>query len=256
MKKIFSLPVLVLYFIALHSSCNKDNLPGAGEGRLVKVVGTGGDSVGITQFQYNERGHLSAISETINTVPVSITKFTYNAEGILEKSEYKYLQTGQTRNDVYFYQADKIIKKISKENNGDLTTTVYAYNLQGKLVADTVYDEQMLPSFYTSFQFDMKGNLVHWQSFTKPGSSPGWFSFGDNTAVYGSNPNPYNDFGLLYYICQGDPKGLSRSVMQKLTMPFGISEQYSYSYYPNGLPSKMLVDFGSPVKITLKFYYM
>jgi hypothetical protein len=235
-------------------SCTKNDLPSSGESRLSKIVTSSGDSVVISYFKYDTEGKLIRILDSaVYNHHSSGINFQYNAAGKLIKTELFNDYDPRTTSYSFIYQNGVVTEKIN-DNNPSVEKDVYAYDAQGRLVADTGYYYTIPEPVYFNFSYDNNENITSWQYFYR--SSGNWTAYPATHLSYNNFPNPYYAIGLNYYLYKKDIALLSKYQVTQIDYPNTIA-YYTYEYYSNGLVWKVHLQYnnGYSNSVTTEFFY-
>lgn len=224
--------VSVVLIFSFFNSCKKEDLPEAGGQQLQKIIIQFGDTISYTLFDYNKQNNLLvAITDSNNNGNVWKTFIEYN---ILN-------QPVKFKSDSLIYENNRVVKKISTTYPYPVLNT-YSYGAQNRLITDTAYYNSggIIYTNYTKFTSDNNSNIVQWQTFYKSPSGS-ISSNGIITASYDGEINAYSSLGLAAYFIRGDIFLLSNQNRKQTNYLNGVTENYQYEYYSNGLPRKAVV---------------
>lgn len=253
-------PALTLILcLLIFSSCEKTNFPSAQGTKLVKVIATEDDSVGVSVFKYDENERLVTISQTTNNIPSYHTTLEYDTSGKLVQSEELYKPANSFWRASYTYSNDRIIRRVNSDAFGDTIKNIYTYNSQGKLIADTLYKSGDQNYSYTTFKYNSNENIEELEYFYNYLGT--WQKVGTVQGKYNNELNPYNSIGLMYYITKGytenNYSAMSKNLVTQLITGFGPVD-YNYEYYLNGFPKKVLITSHYAIRTKLsimEFFY-
>jgi hypothetical protein len=248
--------VILLYCF---SSCKKENINGAGDRLLQRVVSRSGDSIGYLSYEYDAQRRLVAITDSSNhDGHIGTTLIKYDtAENPARFTDHGIYPGQPDREWAYLlvYQEGKVIQKlVSNSNNGSyVTENIYTYDMKGRLARDSA-----ISWGYTNFVYDDNDNVVQMQKFYKAGGA--MINSYNITASYDSNINPYNGLGLtLYFITDLYSVISKHNITQEIYNQYNSNHTGNYTYeYENSLPKMMTESWenaGLVAVSTVNFYY-
>ena len=235
-------------------SCTKNDLPSSGGSRLSKIIASSRDSVVISYFKYDTEDKLiSILDSAVHDHYAYGINFQYNAAGKLIKAEIFNELDPSTETYSFIYQ-NGVIAEMVNDNNPSLYKDVYAYDAQGRLVADTSYWHNSPEPVYWNFSYDNNENISSWQDFYH--SSGSWIPFSTIHLTYNNASNPFYPVALIYYLYKRDIALLSKYQVTQIDYPWTTAE-YTYEYYSNGLARKLHRQYnnGWADPVTMEFFY-
>ena len=235
-------------------SCTRNDLPSSGGSRLSKTIARSGDSVVISYFKYDTEGKLIRILDSaVYSHRASGISFQYNTSDQLIKTELFNDFNSIIESYSFIYQNGVVTEKIN-EDDPSRNKDIYAYDAQGRLIADTSYYYTFPEPVYFSFSYDNNENVISQQPFYR--SSGSWIASSTVHFSYNNSPNPYYPIGLNYYLCKNDITWLSKDLVTQIDYSM-TTATYTYEYYSNGLLRKLHLQYtnNAAEPVTVEFFY-
>jgi hypothetical protein len=259
------LTLITTIILFVLNACKKDEATtNTNPQRLQKIIYSEGDSILYTFFNYDENNKLIFLVDSNNNGHFWQTFIQYNLQSQPMKIKVLYRNSPGASfiewSDSLIYNSDqKVIKKFlnSYPSNTYKIQNTYGYDVQGRLLADTMYNYGSGDVYgYTRFIYDGNDDITQWQSYN---NSSGTMQAGSVIiATYNSSINPYNALGLLTYFIREENSLLSGHNYLQVKYYDGTTVDYSYQYYNNGLPEKVVLmdNRGGPFSTrTIEFFY-
>ena len=268
----FRIILITTIFLFVLNACKKNETTSNENPQLLqRIIYSEGDSIFYTFLTYDENKRLISIADSDRNGHTANTSIEYNLHNQIVKMKKLYRDDPggiikETTYSLIYNTNNQVIKKLwlSDPNIPNKTVNTYSYDSKGRLIADTVYNHLSEDVYsYTALTYDGDDNNIQWQSFTN--SPSGFQSPGVITASYNTNLVPYHNLGLPTYFIRGNnfyfnsgENFLSRNNYIQVKYYDGTKIDYSYQYYSNGLPQKVvLIDSrGGPFSTdTIEFFY-
>ena len=257
--------LIATIFLFVLIACKKNETTSNENPQLLqKIIYSEGDSILYTFFKYDDKNRLIALTDSNNNGHKWETLVQYNLQSQPVKIQVLYQNSPGASfiewSDSLIYNSDnKVIKKLlnTYTPNAYRIKDTYNYDVQGRIIADTMYTYGSENVYgFTSFIYDGNDNITQWQSYN---NSSGTMQAGAVIiATYNTSINPYINLGLLTYFIRGENSLLSGHNYLQVKYYDGTKIDYSYQYYSNGLPQKVvLIDSrGGPFSTdTIEFFY-
>ena len=255
-KLLFYLCILSLLWT--FSSCQKEATPDSTNQYLRKTTSRSGDSLNHTTYTYDNQNRLVSISSSFNQGQGEQYRIdiTYDAQGRMASARHTRNGTDSFRYD----NQNRIIQKLGTPSVSTpyLERSAYAYDIKGRLIADTLYSVWSNEIFeYTAYTYDQNDNVTEVQVFR---NNAGVFRVEKTMQLqFDNKTNPYYSLGPVQYFIFSDGNGLeyllSRNNCIKETFPNGIVS-YSYAYAGDLPKSVAITDSSDPGWIAGdEFYY-
>lgn len=205
-----------------------------GNGNLVRTIDPEGNE---TKYYYNERSLLSAVESITGLDSSEITRYEYDAEGRVIRTERGLSSWDDTDFMLRTYEYDQF-GNIIKETDPAGNSKEYVYDGNGNLVLET--DRNGVSIQYT---YDGLNRLVEKENSLdgEPGKVRFDYDLLGNTILVGNRAEE-----IMY---QFDENG--RVILQE--SDFGISQQYSYDVL--GRPTEFTVKQGNLTQMELGYDY-
>jgi hypothetical protein len=229
--------IFAFVFLINLIACTKDDLPAAEGTRLAKTIARSGDSLVTTYYHYDNSGALISIFDTNNNNHGSRMFLHYNSSGKLVQTEEYYDGASSPNTSNYIYENNKLVTKMNTSPTGVTNKNRYAYDGQGRLIADTTYD-YWIPNtlqVYSLFHYNNDDVASIEYFYNNAGS---WSSAVAGQFSYNAEQNPYQAIGLNLYVVNGVEEGLNKHLITQIVSP-SVTVSYSYQYYSNGLVHKI-----------------
>lgn len=236
--------------IVLLYSCSKEHLPQASGERLYRIVNSDGDSTLYLNFNYDAEGKLTLIEDSNSQTHLGRIFLYYNEDNKMVKRVWmRYYGSlnnllGQGIDSFIYDNNDRITKTIliSTPNNTPTYKTInsFSYDEQGRLIADTTHSYWNNDiTALTKFTYDAGGDVVQSENVSYTSGAV------QNSTItkftYNTTENPYKDLGMAAYLFLYDKEMmLSKHVPLQASFQDNSTNSYSYEYYSNGLPKKVI----------------
>jgi YD repeat-containing protein len=254
--------LLLSFLCMILLSCTKqqDNRPNTST-QLTSTQTYWGDSIYYRTFQYDAQGRLVKIVDSINfpnwTPQVSV--LTYNTANQLQKIS---VTTYFSSYDMKFYYNSNnqvILRKdsLTSQPNTWHSNTTFAYDAQGRIIADTLKDANSFQSA-TNYTYNQNDNITSSQYSYWNYATNSIQTYPGPTNTYGTELNPYDSIGKILYYLEKDPQYLNKNML--LSVQQGqYNVDYSYQLNSAGQLIKSIMNnnsFSSPYNLfTTVFNY-
>lgn len=242
-------------------SCSKENVITSGNEKLTRIetYNPTNQNTSIAEYKYDNSGNLIEINATGTFNEKQ--SLLYDASGKIISNTL----TNSVSGNVYKYdfQTDlngRIIKAIGTSFSPNLIIDnhVYTYDIQGRLIIDSVFTQSGSIHSYVNFQYDNNSNVIAYQQYVNNGSAI--VLVNSMTFQYDTKRSPYFKVGQILYTSLGG-SGVSYFYLSKnnpiratlngaIITPGG---NFVYQYYPNSLLKTSTVNLPNTIKFT--FYY-
>ncbi|MBO9681749.1 MAG: hypothetical protein J7502_03580 [Flavisolibacter sp.] len=244
----FKLAIFTVLVIGCFFSCKKEE--GIKEGSRLKTVLHFTGST-IDSFIYDNQQRLIGI-KTFGGFSNYENSIEYNAQGKLAKVVISYRGIDAYQSDYIYNGAGQIIRRIFT-TPGFVDGSAYAYDSQGRLIADTTYNQQTGDKInYLSYTYNNQGNIIEeeYTDFLVPQNNR------KTSFKFDSNPSPYKfDGNLLYYIRGGGSQKLNKNNYTEMKPSWSTARTIQYEYQKNGLPTKITTPLPNDTKDLVMLEY-
>ncbi len=243
--------------LSCHRNSDSPDAPGT---RLKEVITNQAirDSNVFTFFHYNDQGLLTQVVDSFHVLTNNFHyldtavsyPFQYNAQGNLEKLDYRQGSVYAALYDLRVYNSKNLLVQNTHVNQYDQDTaiTVYMYDNNDRLIADSTYRDNIPGKIdFTTYTYDGNDNISTWKRFT---DSLGTITVLDSSEIsYDNNRNPYHTLGINLYSLRNKEQVLSKNNIAQQKFSDGSIYSYQYVYFGNGLPKDVMVTVTSPASI-------
>lgn len=272
MRKLFSALIISAFSTLFFTACNKENslqvinsddendivntdLPAYTGGAKLKkqVIYNPANGFAVTiYYDYNDKQKLDKVTvENANNEGTTVTdQLIYGADDKLAGLDISD-NHGYTSGYKFVYDAQgRIVQKLTDPTRStDPSAHSFAYDAQNRIIADTVFAENpYLLYSYQTYTYNDAGNMTHITNykFTNGAWQETW---GPSEFLYDDKVNPFYSLrDELMYVTMG-------------VMAFGKNNQVNlnngttvYEYYLNGLPGKIVSNFGEAENAQTVYY--
>ena len=194
------------------------------------------DSISYNHFIYDDKMRLLVTIDSTNGGHKYKTEFQYDEKGWLTKATRS---SNGGWNPSYTFVHDKDGRIIKKFSSGNILESTYAYDANGRLMADTLYNSRRNDIYeYLTYKYDNSDNVVERKVYLKEAAG---FSLKQIVQLqYDTKQNPYYPmFGSLYFVednANGKEYILSRNNIISKSYQSGTVVSYLYQYNINNMP--------------------
>jgi|GEM_PF-1656107 YD repeat-containing protein len=255
--KISTILLLTFAFI----SCSKENISFDGNEILTKIETYNPSTQTTTalEYKYDNFGKLIEIVSSGNPSSDKQT-FLYDANGnLISNTLSNNLSVNLYKYDFVVDSKGRIIKATGTSFLSNLTIAnhTYTYDIQGRLIIDSVFNQSGSIHSYINFTYDNNNNVIEYQQFVNHGTS----IIKSSTMVieYDSKRSPYFRIGQTLYTSLGGSVSyfyLSKNNPIKATLNNTVitpGGNFIYQYYPNSLLRTSTANVANSIVFT--FYY-
>lgn len=240
--------LLLATMLLVIASCKKENVgPVSGGENLTKVIFTipATNIISTGHYIYNNQGQLTSIigaNDAIGNTDTTWSLFTYDAAGHLSS----FLVTNNTTGNQYQFDFTSDAKgrllsfaAIAMQPNMLVNDCKFVYDIQGRIISDSLFTKSGDLSGYSVLEYDNNGNIAAFQDFVVVGSTVS--TQGKFTYQYDNKRSPYDKIGKLLF--QIAPNANSYFYLTKNNttvamlngVPITPGGRYVYEYYNNNL---------------------
>jgi len=266
--------LLLLISVSLITlSCNKGEENQESNIRLKKTSysyeSTSSKMSGYRLFNYNSQGKISTIERlTVNedlvnnskTETRALTQLEYNANGTLQKSTHSLNNKPVFYFTYYHDNNGRIIKMLHTllEPGLAVQDRAFAYDAQGRLIADTGYASPFYTFHYNTYGYDAAGNTVRYGGGRKHTAEGDVIPYEEGFGKYDNKRNPYSlldpGYHVLFELTSGSLFNRNNPVEFRRVNSTAI-ETYHNIYLPNGLLQAYMTQAASGLVVKELFEY-
>ena len=263
MKRLLFCFSILVYIL---TACKKEESKTLNIPLIKKIQSKLGDTVSFVSYIYDSQDRLVEILDSNNNLHAGRTKLIYDQQGKLTGATDSIFFAGVFTNTyIYSFQHDnngRIIQRYSGYSvNPNASRNTYAYDLNGRLISDTVYNNYTGAVYsYFNYIYNQDGNLGTKNIYLKQGS--GFQLHETQQMQYDQRPNPFYDLrDVLHFLtaydqdqCLSVNNYTSKTALQGSQTSY--SYQYNYQYNSDGSPHNYTMAIsGQNVPIQVNYFY-
>lgn len=244
-------------------SCSKENIILSENENLIKIetYNPANQNTSLQEYKYDNNGNLIEIIASGGNNSSERQLLLYDNSGKIISNTL----TNSVSGNVYKYDFQTDLNgRIIKANGTSFLPNLiiynhtYSYDVQGRLIIDSVFTQLGSIDSYVNFQYDNNSNIIAYKQYVNNGIAivlVNTMSF-----EYDDKRSPYSKVGQILYTSLGG-SGVSYFYLSKnntiranlngtIITPGG---NFIYQYYPNSLLKTSTVNVPNTIKFT--FYY-
>lgn len=233
-------------------SCNKEEENLAGDIRLKKVNFSyeypASRVSGYRLFNYDAQGRIATIERLTVNEDLSnntrqesraLTQLEYNANGQLQKTTHVVNNKPLFYFTYYYNNSGQIVKMLHTlfEPGPAVQDRAFAYDAQGRLVADTGYASPSYAFYYNTYSYNAAGNIVTYGGGRRIAEGGDVIPYEEGFSKYDDKQNPFSlldpSYHVLFELISGSLFNRNNPVESRRVNSTSV---YTYQnvYLPNG----------------------
>ena len=190
---------------------------------------------GQTFLEYNTNGTLQKSIHIINNKPAFYFSYQYNNNGQISRMVHTLLEPG-------YHVQDR----------------AFAYDAQGRLVADTGLASPAYIFHYNTYHYDAVGNIVTYGGGSRPSAEEDVIPYGEGYCKFDDKRNPFSLLGSRYHVLFELITGSlfnRNNPIESRSVNSSFIDTYRNIYLPNGLLKEYIRQSSPGILIKESFEY-